>query len=327
MQIIYFLPILLLAALLFAFNIGSYPFFGAEEAHYAESAREMIETSNYLMPQHLYENDFSKSIFYFWEQILSLNIFGINEFAARFPSVLAGLAMLILAFILGNIIELGLLSSLILLSSLQFLVSAKLAFMDMSLCFFSSAAVCFFYLGYYNRSLYKHRFAFKKRSSSKWFIFVGLCLGLASLSNGITGLVFPLLVILPFLLWTKDIKQFIADTKIELIIATAIFLIMVLPWFIYMHYETAGLFTKTFFTMSSHSIKESWWIYVPSIFIGLMPWSPYLIQSISSVGLNINANSEKKITFLLVPFCLWWSIVILLFFSLSGIRFHIGIVA
>ena len=58
------------------------------ECNYAETAREMLIYNDYFFPRILGNFWFDKPILYYWELAASFNIFGVNNFAARFPSVL-----------------------------------------------------------------------------------------------------------------------------------------------------------------------------------------------------------------------------------------------
>jgi len=93
----------------------------------------MVERDNYL---NIYINDYpfaEKPPFFFWEQAASYHLWGINEFAARFPSVLAGLVMVIFCFEVGRRIRdqyLGTIWSLVYLTSLLPGVFARSAVID-----------------------------------------------------------------------------------------------------------------------------------------------------------------------------------------------------
>ncbi|MEZ4773154.1 MAG: glycosyltransferase family 39 protein [Bacteroidia bacterium] len=81
----------LICAVGFALFLGAPPLFDWDEINFAEAAREMITTGNYLQVQINYQPFFEKPPLFFWLQTLSMHIFGVNEFAARFPNVLAGI--------------------------------------------------------------------------------------------------------------------------------------------------------------------------------------------------------------------------------------------
>jgi len=96
----YFLVIGL--ALLFFFPfLGGMHLFDWDEAYVAECAREMLLTGEWIRPQIDFQPFFEKPPLFFWVQTLSMKIFGVNEFAARFPNAVCGLVTLLLVYRIG----------------------------------------------------------------------------------------------------------------------------------------------------------------------------------------------------------------------------------
>jgi 4-amino-4-deoxy-L-arabinose transferase-like glycosyltransferase len=89
------------ALFLFPF-LGSVHLFDNDEVKYAESAREMILTGDYMNVQIDFEPFPEKPPLFFWFQVLSMKAFGINEFAARFPNVICGIVTLIMLYFIGR---------------------------------------------------------------------------------------------------------------------------------------------------------------------------------------------------------------------------------
>ena len=90
------------AALLFIPFLGQVHLFDWDEINFAESAREMMVTGDYLTVRINYEAFWEKPPFFVWLQVLSMKIFGVNEFAARFPNAICGIATLLVLFNLGK---------------------------------------------------------------------------------------------------------------------------------------------------------------------------------------------------------------------------------
>ena len=99
-----FLPMMLciFGLLLFSPFLGSVHLFDWDEINFAEAAREMILTGDYLRVHIDYQPFWEKPPLFLWMQALSMQIFGINEFAARFPNALCGALTLPLLFLLGK---------------------------------------------------------------------------------------------------------------------------------------------------------------------------------------------------------------------------------
>jgi 4-amino-4-deoxy-L-arabinose transferase-like glycosyltransferase len=98
----YQLIILVGAALLFIPFIGRVHLFDWDEINFAESAREMLTTGDYLTVRIFFEPFWEKPPLFIWMQVISMKIFGVNEFAARFPNAVCGIVTLLLLFNIGR---------------------------------------------------------------------------------------------------------------------------------------------------------------------------------------------------------------------------------
>jgi 4-amino-4-deoxy-L-arabinose transferase-like glycosyltransferase len=83
--------IVTVAALLFVPFLGGVHLFDWDEINFAEAAREMIVTGDYLTVQINYLPFWEKPPLFIWMQVISMKLFGINEFAARFPNAVCGI--------------------------------------------------------------------------------------------------------------------------------------------------------------------------------------------------------------------------------------------
>ncbi|MFW5820081.1 MAG: ArnT family glycosyltransferase [Bacteroidota bacterium] len=93
---------LLAGLILFIPFLGGVHLFDWDEINFAESAREMLVTRNFLTVQINYEPFWEKPPLFFWLQVLSVKLFGLNEFAMRFPNAIAGILSLIVIFRVGR---------------------------------------------------------------------------------------------------------------------------------------------------------------------------------------------------------------------------------
>lgn len=96
------LIIALLSALVFIPGIGSARLFDWDEINFAESAREMLVSGDWFNVQINFESFWEKPPLFIWMQALSMKIFGVGEFAARFPNALCGVLTLTLLFGIGS---------------------------------------------------------------------------------------------------------------------------------------------------------------------------------------------------------------------------------
>ena len=89
-------------ALLFIPGIGGARLFDWDEINFAESAREMLVTGDWFNVQINFESFWEKPPLFIWMQALSMKIFGVGEFAARFPNAVIGIITLLLLFNIGR---------------------------------------------------------------------------------------------------------------------------------------------------------------------------------------------------------------------------------
>ncbi|MCE2929722.1 MAG: phospholipid carrier-dependent glycosyltransferase, partial [Candidatus Caenarcaniphilales bacterium] len=141
MNKIFFTIVFLTAVCFYSLANNCFPLISPDEPRYAETAREMIESGNLITPYCDYQLRFDKPILFYWLESLSLKAFGLNEFAARLPSVFAGAGLIWLAFLLANLHGYAISASLILLTNFAMLVFSRLAVTDMLLNFFISASL------------------------------------------------------------------------------------------------------------------------------------------------------------------------------------------
>ncbi|HJY22014.1 MAG TPA: hypothetical protein VJ279_03965, partial [Hanamia sp.] len=87
-----YLTIIILSGIVFFIPfLGKAHLFDWDEINFAESAREMIVTGNYHQVQINFQPFWEKPPLFFWLQVGAMEMFGINEFAARFPNAIFGI--------------------------------------------------------------------------------------------------------------------------------------------------------------------------------------------------------------------------------------------
>lgn len=97
--------IVCMASLLFIPFIGNMPLFDWDEINFAECAREMLISDNYSNVQLYFQPFWEKPPLFIWLQAMSMNAFGINEFAARFPNALCGVITLLVLYRTGKLLN------------------------------------------------------------------------------------------------------------------------------------------------------------------------------------------------------------------------------
>ena len=94
--------LLLIGIILFLPFLGAAPLFDWDEINFAESAREMLLTGNYSRVQINFQPFWEKPPLFFWMQAFCMKLFGINEYAARFPNAIFGIITMLTLFEMGR---------------------------------------------------------------------------------------------------------------------------------------------------------------------------------------------------------------------------------
>lgn len=238
------LIIILLGAVLFIPFLGNVHLFDWDEINFAESAREMLETGNYLQVQINYVPFSEKPPFFIWMQMLSMKVFGVNEFAARFPNAITGIITLLVLFNIGTKLKdkaFGILWVLVYISSFLPHFYFKSGIID-------PMFNLFIFLGIYYASRLTENDEFlnykaKKKIRRNSAVFAGFFIGLAVLTKGPVGLLlFGLAYTLLFI-----IKKFSKINSVgELITFSIVLTLTVSVWYATDYYYNGDAFLKGF---------------------------------------------------------------------------------
>ncbi len=124
------------AVLLFVvlfWRLGSPSFWDPDEAHYAETSRELLRTGDWLVPYYNEQPFFDKPILFHWLQAATMALAGPTEFGARLAAALGALALIITIAWLGATLisfEVGFVAALVLAASPAVFALARYAILD-----------------------------------------------------------------------------------------------------------------------------------------------------------------------------------------------------
>src|SRR3954468_21821603 len=91
------------AAILYFIGAQSVSLWDRDEAWYAQTSKQMVESGDWVVPRFLDSPRYAKPVFIYWCQAASMKLFGPSELAARLPSALAMLGTIsVLAIVLGR---------------------------------------------------------------------------------------------------------------------------------------------------------------------------------------------------------------------------------
>ena len=301
--------IAIISAIIFIPFIGNCPLFDWDEVNFAECAREMVVSGNYSQVQLNYRPFWEKPPLFIWLQAASMNIFGVNEFAARFPNAICSIVSLIAIYLIGKKFhsqKFGIIWSLIYASTLLPHLYFKSGLIDP---WFN----LFIFLSIYNCLLFLNNPNGKKEIINA--LLSGLFLGTAVLTKGPAAIVIVGLTLLVYLIWNKQLKLLLSKPFI-LFAMTTIFVAG--SWFLiewlkgnqhviqeFIEYQIRLLKTED----SGHSGPFIYHFVV--LLIGCFPSSLLFIASY----LNYNTLTPYQKQFRKIFISLFW--VVILLFSLA----------
>lgn len=300
-----------LMGVFFFFRLAAYPLNDNDEGLYAEIAREMLQSGNYIIP-HLNGLPYiEKPPLLYWLMAGSEALFGRTAFAARL--VPAG-SMFVLAIYcmyfgrrIGNL-RLGMLAGLILSSSVVMALLSRTILFDPLLTALMGLALLHFYLWYTER-----RPAFLRAA----YVLVGL----GMLAKGMVAVVLCAAIAGLFLL--QDARRKVLLRQLLDPWGLGLFLAVTVPW----HVAATRALPEFswFYFVNEHVLRflgrrlphdyytGPVYYYIPRLLLLLFPWTPFVLL-LSRVRAAVTTPGGQHG---LGRFCMTWFLVVFVFFSLS----------
>ena len=330
-QPIQLLLLVLLSGLLFFLGLGSMGLTDRDEGRNAEAGREMFASGDLVTPTFNGELRVAKPVFVYWLMTLSYHLFGVNEFAARAPSALFGVALIVMHYLFLTRLRgptVGLFGALMLLLNIEMLALGRMAITDSVLIFFTTLSLYGFWVGLHEPGRGRHWI---------WAFYAGMAL--ATLTKGPVGFAVPLITAFLYLAATR---QWLVFWQRGIPIAgTLLFLLLAGPWYAAMFLlhgdayssqakvHTVGRFLAP---MEGHGV--GWWFYFPVLLLGFYPWSTFLPAGLyrayqswresRTAGAHKHQSSESRDPIgsgdELEWFAGLWLVGVFIFFSLSSTR-------
>lgn len=254
---------LLFAAVAFLMLLGQRGLNEPDEGRYAEIAREMTVTGEWLVP-HLNGNPhFQKPPVVYWLTALSLGTFGNHEWAARLPSALGALGIVVLCYLLSRRLfkdhDRAVIAALVLTTLGGFFAMSRLLTPDMTMTFWIMAAI--------TAALHRRHWLF--------FIFMGV----GFLTKGPMALIVPLCAVTGWQWWALPEERLGLPWLRGLLLMFAVSL----SWFVTLSLRDAQLFDYFWryelverFGSSTHGRSKPFWFFLLVLPAALLPWVFFL---------------------------------------------------
>lgn len=306
------LPLLLLAALTFFAGLGRGAITDSDEAFYAESAREMVASGDWLTPHYNYEPRFQKPVLYYWLTAAAYLVFGPTEFAARLWAAMAGLGLVMVTAACGRRWydeSTGLLAGAIVATNFGYFSIGRMALPDLPLTFCITLAIWAALVSTLE----------SERSPRKFVLLSALGFGLGFLMKGPVGLIIPAIVILPVLAIER---RSIALTPIDIVLGFLVMLAVSMPWYLLMWMRHGNEYLQSFFVGDNFerfatdrfNDPRPWWFYLPVLGGGLLPWAPLALVWLGPITQWLRRRRDAGTIDLRM---ILWALLPLVFYTLS----------
>lgn len=273
---------------------------------------DIVQKGSFFLPTERGSRPATKPPLYNWAgAVVSAALGTVSELAIKLPAVLSGLGVVIITFLVTEILfskEVGLFASLVLILNFHFTNLSCTARTDMMFSFFVSLSLYFFLVAYRERS---------EKSIYNTLMFVSM--GLGSITKGPVAFLLPVLVILVFLFFMRDVKWL---KLMHLGRGIAIWLVIILGWFIPALIEGGREFfdivvydemVNRFLGIGTRAGKTRPFYYLLGHFFGkFLPWSLFVPSAIVRYWKSKNETEKHGLLFPVV-----WFLTVLIFFSLS----------
>ena len=276
------------------------------EPLFAEAARQMYETGDWVTPYFNGVTRFDKPPLIYWLMALGFHLFGVHEWAVRLPSALAGTVMVGLGFYtlqrygfsrpeladayveplsqrtLGplarvsrrNLMGSAVIGAAVMALNPEMIVWGRIGVSDMLLTGCIGTALFAFFLGYA-----QPQFPGRQRN---WYLASYGLMGLAVLAKGPVGVVLPGLIIGGFLVYVGGWRQ--ALRELHLVKGAVLFLGITVPWHVLVIAANGRAYIDSFFgyhnfdrfTSVVNGHAAPWYFYFLVVAVGFLPWSPFL---------------------------------------------------
>ena len=285
-----------------------------DEGRYGEIGRWMLVSGDWLTPRLNGIPFFHKPPYLHWLEAISLATFGINELALRLvPALHVGL-MLVALYLATRAIsteQMARRAALMLGTSLSFLLGGQYINHDMLVATWIGVAIwCF-------------AFSFMAGAKPQALLarlgFVACAMGM--LSKGLIGIALPGVVILVWLIWTRQLKKVL---YLPWFSGLTLFAVIALPWFVVAQQKYPQLFDYMFvnqhfkrYTASTYNNPQPWWFYLAALGLLLFPWVFFALAQLRRKGIGAH-DEAAPVAREWTALCWIWAVSITLFFSVPN---------
>jgi 4-amino-4-deoxy-L-arabinose transferase-like glycosyltransferase len=282
-----------------------------DEGRYAEMAREMLVTGDWVTTRLNGIKYFEKPPLQTWMNALSFTLFGLGDWQARLWTGLCGVLGVLLTGYTGYKVfnhRVGFYAALVLGSCFYWVACSQIDSLDMGLSGMMTIALCALLLA--------QRDDATPQEQRNWMLLCWAGMALAVLSKGLIGLVLPGGVLVLYTLSTRDWKLW---TRLHLVKGLLLFFAIAAPWFVLVGMRNPEQPYFFFvhehwnrFFLTEHHREQVWYVFFVLTAVGMVPWLGVLAQGLR-LGAQREAGRFRPRLMLLI-----WAVFIVLFFTKSN---------
>lgn len=304
---------LVLVLALWLGTLGMRDLMPSDEGRYAQMAREMAATGDWVTIRYNGLKYFEKPPFHLWMSALAFEMFGVGAWQARLWGALSGLLVIGVMMVAaarwwGR--AAGIASGWVLLAMPLWNLGSHFNSLDIGVSAALNLALGCFLLAQHPQA--------DARSRRRWMLAVWAAMGVAVLTKGLMGLVLPGLVLVVYTLWSRDWALW---KRMQIGLGLLVFAAVTVPWFALVMARNPE-FAHFFFihehfqryTSTVHQRHEPWWFFIPLMVAGFLPWSGFwwgLVQRVRKAPSQASVFQPERLL-------ATWVFAIFVFFSASG---------
>ncbi|WP_050466503.1 glycosyltransferase family 39 protein [Herbaspirillum chlorophenolicum] len=312
--------LLILFLLVWFYMLGARTLVPTDEGRYAEMAREMVATQDWITTRLNGIKYFEKPPLQTWMNAITFELFGLGEWQARLWTGLCGLLGIGLAAYTGTRVfsgRVGFYAALVLASSFFWAGMGHINTLDMGLSGMMTIALCALLMAQRNEA--------SRESQRNWMLLCWAGMALAVLSKGLIGVVLPGAVLVLYTLFSRDWAIW---KRLHLVKGLLLFFAITTPWFVAVSLKNPE-FPQFFFihehfqrfTTKIHSRTGPWYYFIPILLLGVIPWLGVFFQGLwqgmreqrdTAAYNSLNGGHFQPKKLLLI-----WAVFIFVFFSIS----------
>lgn len=289
-----------------------------DEGRYAEIAREMFMTGDWVTIRYNALQYFEKPPFHMWLTAIAYSVFGVGDWQARLAVALSGMIGLLASMLAATRWfgpRAGLLTGLALVAAPMWSVAGHFNSLDMTLSGALACVLAFMLIAQHPET--------SPGARRGWMLACWAAMGVAILTKGLVGIALPGLVLVVYTLVTRDFGLW---KRLHLVTGIVVMLAVTVPWF-WLIAKRNPAFLNFFFihehwdryTSTVHSRKGAPWYFVPLLVAGFLPWlglAPRMWEVVRDRDGTMRGVAGKSFQPALLAAI--WAIAIFGFFSLSG---------